>query len=217
MKFFIDGTQLEEIQQLTGLGVVEGITTNPTLIARSGKDFKETIRALCALTQGPVSAEVAAVTAEDMIQEGLTLAGISDNVCVKLPLTYEGLKACYHLSSEGVMTNVTLCFSPGQALMAAKAGATFVSPFVGRLDDISDSGMDLIRQIVAMYANYPALSTQVLVASIRSPRHIVDAALAGADVVTAPAAVIRQLISHPLTTSGLEAFLKDWKSTGQKI
>lgn len=217
MKFFIDGADLVEIAELNTLGLVDGVTTNPSIIAKSGHDFKDIIRRICALISGPVSAEVAATDADTMIQEGRTLSKIAPNVCVKLPLTYEGLKACHTLSSAGIMTNVTLCFSAGQALLAAKAGATFVSPFVGRLDDIAQDGMGLIQEICDMYRNNTDIRTNVLVASVRHPRHIIDAALMGAEVVTAPAKVIKQLLNHPLTTAGLDAFLKDWVASGQKI
>ena len=217
MKFFIDGVDIEEIKELSSMGVVDGVTTNPSIIAKSGKDFKEVVKEICSIVDGPVSAEVVATTAHEMIKEGETLAALAPNVCVKIPLTEEGLKACHALSQKNIMTNVTLCFSAGQALMAAKAGATFISPFVGRLDDIGQDGMGLIAEICDIYANYPDLHTEVLVASVRHPRHILDAAAMGADVMTAPASIIRQLLKHPLTDKGLETFLKDWKSTGQKI
>jgi transaldolase len=217
MKFFVDGVDLPEIKELARMGVVDGVTTNPSIIAKSGRDFKEVIKEICDLVDGPVSAEVAATQADEMISEGKILAKIALNVCVKLPLTAEGLKACHALSQEGIMTNVTLCFSSAQALMAAKAGATFVSPFVGRLDDIGQDGLSLIQEICQIYNNYPELETEVLVASVRHPRHILDAAAMGAHVMTAPAKVIKQLINHPLTDKGLESFLKDWKESGQKI
>lgn len=217
MKFFIDGVDIDEIKSLSEMGVVDGVTTNPSIIAKSGRDFKEVVKEICALVDGPVSAEVVATTAPEMVQQGKTLAALAPNVCVKIPLTEEGLKACHALSQEKIMTNVTLCFSAAQALMAAKAGATFISPFVGRLDDIGQEGMHLIREICEIYANYPNLNTEVLVASVRHPRHILEAAMMGADVMTAPAKVIQQLLKHPLTDKGLDAFLKDWKSTGQKI
>ena len=217
MKFFIDGVDIPDIKELGSMGVVNGVTTNPSIIAKSGRNFKEVIKEICDLVEGPVSAEVAASTTSEMIQEGRTLSKIAPNVCVKVPLTADGLKACYALSQDGIMTNVTLCFSSGQALMAAKAGATFISPFVGRLDDISQDGMHLIQEICQIYGNYPELTTEVLVASVRHPRHILDAALRGAHVVTAPSKVIKQLLAHPLTDKGLEVFLKDWKESGQKI
>jgi transaldolase len=217
MKFFIDGVDIPDIKELGSMGVVNGVTTNPSIIAKSGRNFKEVIKEICDLVEGPVSAEVAATTTSEMIQEGRTLSKIAPNVCVKVPLTADGLKACYALSQDGIMTNVTLCFSSGQALMAAKAGATFISPFVGRLDDISQDGMHLIQEICQIYGNYPELTTEVLVASVRHPRHILDAALRGAHVVTAPSKVIKQLLAHPLTDKGLEVFLKDWKESGQKI
>jgi transaldolase len=217
MKFFIDGVDIPDIKELGSMGVVNGVTTNPSIIAKSGRNFKEVIKEICDLVEGQVSAEVAATTTSEMIQEGRTLSKIAPNVCVKVPLTADGLKACYALSQDGIMTNVTLCFSSGQALMAAKAGATFISPFVGRLDDISQDGMHLIQEICQIYGNYPELTTEVLVASVRHPRHILDAALRGAHVVTAPSKVIKQLLAHPLTDKGLEVFLKDWKESGQKI
>ena len=217
MKFFVDGVDIKEIKELLEMGLVDGVTTNPSIIAKSGKDFKKVVKEICDLVPGPVSAEVTAIDAPTMITEGKVLAQIAPNVCVKVPLTGDGLKACYALSQEGIMTNVTLCFSASQALLAAKAGATFISPFVGRLDDISQDGMGLIEEICQIYANYPELDTEVLVASVRHPRHIVDAALIGAEVITAPAKVIKQLLHHPLTDSGLAAFLKDWKETGQSI
>lgn len=217
MKFFVDGVDIAEIKELSAMGVVDGVTTNPSIIAKSGHDFKEVVKEICAIVPGPVSAEVVSTDAPSMISEGEKLAQIASNVCVKIPLTSEGLKACTTLSRQNIMTNVTLCFSASQALMAAKAGATFISPFVGRLDDIGQDGMSLIREICEIYANYPALQTEVLVASVRHPRHILDAAYLGAHVMTAPAKVIKQLLNHPLTDKGLEIFLKDWKATGQKI
>lgn len=217
MKFFIDGADLTEITELNALGLVDGVTTNPSIIAKSGHDFKDIIRQICAIVPGPVSAEVTATDADTMIKEGHTLAKIASNVCVKIPLTYDGLKACHSLTASGIMTNVTLCFSSGQALLAAKAGATFVSPFVGRLDDIAQDGMGLIQEICDMYRNYTDIRTNVLVASVRHPRHIIEAALMGAEVITAPAKIIKQMLNHPLTTAGLDAFLKDWSTTGQKI
>lgn len=217
MQFFIDGVDIQEIKELADIGLVDGVTTNPSIIAKSGLNFKKVIADICSLTSGPVSAEVAATDADSIIKEGKELAKIADNVCVKVPLTTDGLKACHYLTNDGIMVNVTLCFSAGQALLAAKAGATFISPFVGRLDDISQDGMGLIKEICAIYNQYPALNTEILVASIRHPRHIIDAALMGADVITAPPKVIRQLFNHPLTDSGLASFLKDWEATGQSI
>ncbi|HCI48815.1 MAG: fructose-6-phosphate aldolase [Alphaproteobacteria bacterium RIFCSPLOWO2_01_FULL_45_8] len=217
MKFFIDGVDIAEIKDLAAMGAVDGVTTNPSIIAKSGRPFKDVIKEICEIVQGPVSAEVVSLHAKEMVSEGRTLAKIAPNVCVKVPLTAEGLKACNIFHQEGIMTNVTLCFSSGQALLAAKAGATFVSPFVGRLDDISEDGMALIQEICQIYGNYPELTTEILVASVRNPRHILDAALMGAHVVTAPAKVIKQLLNHPLTEAGLTAFLKDWKESGQKI
>lgn len=217
MKFFIDGADIQEIKELASLGVVDGVTTNPSIIAKSGKDFKTVIGEICSLISGPVSAEVMATAAQDIVKEALVLSAIAPNVCIKVPLTFEGLKACHMLSQKGIMVNVTLCFSAGQALLAAKAGATFISPFVGRLDDIGMDGMNLIREICEIYQQYSAIKTQVLVASVRHPRHILEAAQLGADVMTAPGKVVRQLLQHPLTDKGLDIFAKDWTSTGQSI
>ncbi len=216
MKFFIDTADIAEIKDLLPTGLVDGVTTNPSLVMKSGRDFREVIEEICALVPGPVSAEVTALEAPKMIAEGKSLAKIAKNVTVKVPLTLEGLKACRALADEGTMTNVTLCFSANQALLAAKAGATFVSPFIGRLDDVGQEGMELIREIRAIYDNYD-FRTEILAASIRSPMHVKDAALAGADVATAPAGVIKALVNHPLTDKGLAAFLADWAKTGQKI
>jgi transaldolase len=216
MKFFVDTAEIAEIRELDALGLVDGVTTNPSLIKKSGRDFIEVIREICEVTPGPVSAEVVALTAEEMIAEGRKLAGIAENIAVKVPLTWDGLRACRVLTGEGRMVNVTLCFSANQALLAAKAGATFVSPFIGRLDDINLDGMELIRDIRTIFDNY-AFRTQILAASVRSPNHITQAALAGADVATAPAKVLQALAGHPLTDKGIEAFLKDWQATGQKI
>ncbi|MCB1483108.1 MAG: fructose-6-phosphate aldolase [Rhodobiaceae bacterium] len=217
MKFFIDTADIDEIRDLAATGLVDGVTTNPSLVAKSGRDFKEVVAEICEVVAGPVSAEVTATDAENMIAEGRELAKIAKNVTVKVPLTWDGLKACRALSDGGTMVNVTLCFSANQALLAAKAGATFISPFIGRLDDINLDGMDLIREIRIIYDNYDALDTQILAASIRSPNHVKDSAMAGADVATVPPAVLRSLVKHPLTDKGLEAFLADWAKTGQKI
>ena len=217
MKFFIDTADIDEIRDLAATGLVDGVTTNPSLVAKSGRDFKEVVAEICEVVAGPVSAEVTATDAENMIAEGRELAKIAKNVTVKVPLTWDGLKACRALSDGGTMVNVTLCFSANQALLAAKAGATFISPFIGRLDDINLDGMDLIREIRIIYDNYDALVTQILAASIRSPNHVKDSAMAGADVATVPPAVLRSLVKHPLTDKGLEAFLADWAKTGQKI
>jgi len=217
MKFFVDTAEIKEIKELAETGLLDGVTTNPTLIAKSGRDFKETIREICAIVSGPVSAEVAATDAETMIAEGRELAKLAKNVTVKVPLTWDGLKACRALTSEGTLVNVTLCFSANQALLAAKAGATFVSPFIGRLDDIGYDGMQVIREIRQIYDNYQNLSTDILAASIRTVNHVKDAALIGADVATVPPAVLKALVKHPLTDKGLEQFVADWKSTGQKI
>jgi len=217
MKFFIDTADIAEIRDLAATGLVDGVTTNPSLIAKSGRDFLEVVREICAVVPGPVSAEVAATDHPTMLAEGRKLAKIAKNVTVKVPLTKDGLKTCKVLSSEGTMVNVTLCFSAAQAILAAKAGATFVSPFVGRLDDIGEDGMALIADIVQIYRNYPEFKTQVLVASIRQPMHVVQAAKLGAHVGTIPPAVMRQLFLHPLTDKGLATFLADWAKTGQSI
>jgi transaldolase len=217
MKFFIDSAQIDEIKELSSIGLLDGVTTNPSLIAKSGRDFIEVITEICELVEGPVSAEVAATDYENMVREGEILSKIATNVCIKLPLTTDGLKACKYFSNKGIQTNVTLCFSAAQAILAAKAGATFVSPFVGRLDDIGQDGLDLIEEICQIYANYPEFETEVLVASIRNPIHVTAAAKIGADVATIPAKILKQLVSHPLTDKGLETFIKDWASTGQKI
>ena len=216
MKFFVDTADVTAIAELTDTGMVDGVTTNPSLIAKSGRDILEVTREICALTDGPVSAEVTATDADTMIKEGRTLAAIADNIAVKLPLTWDGLKACKILSGEGHMVNVTLCFSASQALLAAKAGATFISPFIGRLDDIGEDGLQLIRDIRTIYDAY-GFKTQILAASIRSNEHIVECAKIGADVMTAPPAVIRSLAAHPLTDKGLETFLADIEHAGIKI
>jgi transaldolase len=217
MKFFVDTADTEEIRELADTGLLDGVTTNPSLVAKTGRDFFEVIQEICGLIDGPVSAEVAATEFPAMLEEGKKLAGLAENIAVKVPLTMAGLKTCAELSRAGTQVNVTLCFSAAQAILAAKAGATFVSPFVGRLDDIGQSGMDLIGNIVQIYDNYPDLKTEVLVASIRNPTHIVDAALMGADVCTIPPSVLKQLVAHPLTDKGLAAFLADWEKTGQTI
>lgn len=217
MKFFVDTADINEIRDLASTGLLDGVTTNPTLIAKSGKQFLSLIEEICDVVNGPVSAEVAATDYETMIKEGRKLAAIADNVAVKVPLTPAGLKVCNELSDDGIMVNVTLCFSAAQAILAAKAGATFVSPFIGRLDDLGQDGMELIADIVTIYDNYPEWHTEVLAASIRHPMHIVDAARVGANVVTCPPDVIRKLYSHPLTDKGLATFVDDWKKTGQSI
>jgi transaldolase len=217
MKFFVDTADVAEIRELAATGLLDGVTTNPSLVAKAGRDFKEIIAEICQVVSGPVSAEVAALDTEGMLKEGRALAKIAKNVAVKVPLTWAGLKACKALTSEGTMVNVTLCFSANQALLAAKAGATFVSPFIGRLDDIGLDGMDLIREIRTIYDNYPALKTEILAASIRNVGHVREAALIGADVATVPPAVLKALVAHPLTDKGVELFLADWKKTGQRI
>ncbi|WP_149536105.1 fructose-6-phosphate aldolase [Siccirubricoccus phaeus] len=217
MKFFVDTAEVADIRALAESGLVDGVTTNPSLIAKSGRRMAEIIAEICAITPGPVSAEVTATEYEPMLAEGRYLRGIAPNVAVKVPLTEAGLRTCRALSEEGTLVNVTLCFSPAQALLAAKAGAAFISPFVGRLDDIATDGMQLIADIVKIYRNYPHFKTEVLVASIRHPMHLVEAAKLGAGVATLPPSVIRQLLKHPLTDRGLEAFLADWRKTGQSI
>jgi transaldolase len=210
MKFFIDTANLNEIREANAMGILDGVTTNPSLISKEGKAFKDTILEICRIMDGPVSVEVVAIEAKGMLREAEEFATWHKNVVVKLPTTKEGLKACKTLAGKGIRTNLTLCFSPNQALMVAKAGATYVSPFVGRLDDISHVGMDLVRQIIQIYNNY-GYKTQVLAASLRHPLHVVEAAMAGAHVATVPFKVLDQMIKHPLTDKGLEAFLKDWE------
>ena len=217
MKFFVDTADVVEIRDLAATGLLDGVTTNPSLIAKSGRDFFDVVAEICALVDGPVSAEVAATETAAMVAEGRVLAKIADNVAVKVPLTWDGLKACRSLSQDGTQVNVTLCFSANQALLAAKAGASFISPFVGRLDDIGHDGMQLIAEILEIYGNYDTISTEVLVASVRSPMHVLQAARLGADVCTIPPDVIRQLAKHVLTDKGLDAFLADWRKTGQSI
>jgi transaldolase len=217
MKFFVDTADTKEIRDLAATGLLDGVTTNPTLVSKTGRDFIEVIKEICAVVEGPVSAEVAATDYDDMVREGRHLADIAKNVCVKLPLTMPGLKACKTLSQAGIKVNVTLCFSAAQAILAAKAGASFISPFVGRLDDVGQDGMQLIREIVQIYRQYEAFTTEVLVASVRHPIHVIEAAKLGADVVTVPPDVLRKLAQHPLTDKGLAAFLADWAKTGQTI
>ena len=210
MKFFIDTADVDEIREAAALGILDGVTTNPSLIARTGRAHKETILEICEIVDGPVSVEVTAEDTDGMLAQAEGFASWADNVIIKVPLTPEGLKACKQLTSQGVGVNVTLCFSPNQALLAAKAGATYISPFVGRLDDIASDGMQLIEDIVEIYSNYPELSTEVLVASVRHPHHVHQAALIGADVATVPFGVIHKMFSHPLTDIGIEKFAADW-------
>ncbi len=217
MKFFIDTADLNEIKELATTGMVDGVTTNPSLAAKQGMDFKELIAEVCKVVPGPVSAEVTALDYDTMMKEAEVLRKIARNVTIKVPLTQDGLKVCRALSAEGTMVNVTLCFTCGQAILAAKAGATFVSPFVGRLDDLGVNGMQLIEDIRMVYDNYDNFKTQILVASVRSPEHVINAGKIGADVITAPPKVIRQLYHHPLTDSGLKTFAEDWAKTGQSI
>lgn len=217
MKFFVDTADIAEIRELAETGLLDGVTTNPSLIAKAGRPIKEVVAEICGAVHGPVSAEVAATDFDGMMREGEILAAIAENVAVKVPLTWDGLKACRALSQRGHKVNVTLCFSANQALLAAKAGATFISPFIGRLDDIGLDGMELIGEIRAIYDNYETLSTEILAASIRTPNHVKLSAMMGADVVTVPPAVLKSLVKHPLTDKGLDAFLADWKKTGQTI
>ncbi|PIU45212.1 MAG: fructose-6-phosphate aldolase [Ignavibacteriales bacterium CG07_land_8_20_14_0_80_59_12] len=210
MKFFIDTANVAEIKEAAELGVLDGVTTNPSLVAKEGRDFRELIGEICSIVNGPVSAEVIATDTAGMLAEARELAALHPNVVVKIPLIKDGLKAVKQLSSEGIRTNVTLCFSAPQAILAAKAGASFISPFVGRLDDIGENGMGLVEQIVTIYRNY-GFTTEILVASVRHPLHVVDAAMMGADIVTMPFKVIEQLVHHPLTVAGLDRFLADWK------
>ena len=216
MKFFIDTADIQAISELNEMGLVDGVTTNPSLIMKSGRDIIEVTKEICSLVKGPVSAEVVATDASSMIKEGEKLAKIAPNIAVKVPLTWDGLRTCKELTSQGYMVNVTLCFSANQALLAAKAGATFISPFIRRLDDINIDGMDLISEIRTIYDNFE-FDTQILGASIRTVNHITQCALVGADVITAPPNVLKQLAEHPLTSKGLELFMKDWAKTGQKI
>lgn len=216
MKFFVDTADVDAIAELNDLGFVDGVTTNPSLIMKSGRDILEVTKEICAMVDGPVSAEVVAMEYDDMIKEGRKLARIAENIAVKVPLTWDGLKTCKTLSSEGTMVNVTLCFSANQALLAAKAGATFISPFIGRLDDINIDGLELIEDIRIIYDNFD-FETEILAASIRTVNHISDCAKIGADVITAPPNVLQNLAKHPLTDKGLDAFMKDWAKTGQKI
>ncbi len=216
MKFFADTGDVAEIKELADLGLLDGVTTNPTLIAKTGRPFKDVIKEICSITTGPVSAEVAALDFAGMMKEAEVLRKIAKNVTIKVPLTLDGLKACRALTNDGTMVNVTLCFSANQALLAAKAGAHFISPFIGRLDDIHIDGMDLIAEIRTIYDNY-SYKTNILAASIRTPNHIKQAALIGADYATAPPAVLKSLVKHPLTDKGIEQFLADWKKTGQSI
>jgi len=217
MKFFIDTANIDEIKELAELGLVDGVTTNPSLVAKTGKDFKETLKEICSIIPGSVSAEVAATSYEEMLKEAEELCKIAKNITIKLPLTWDGLRACKYLSNKGIEVNVTLCFSASQALLAAKCGATYISPFIGRHDDIGHDGLDLISDIRSIYYNYPELNTKILVASVRHPIHLIESAKMGADIATIPPKVVKQLIKHPLTDSGLETFLKDWNNSGQKI
>ena len=217
MEFFLDTAEVKVIKKLSETGLVDGITTNPSLIAKSGKDFLKTLREISKIIKGPISAEVTALDSKGMVQEAKKLSQISKNIVIKLPLTEEGLKTCKFLSKKKIKTNVTLCFSAAQALLAAKCGATYISPFVGRLDDIGENGMSLIQDIKSIYMNYSNLKTKILVASVRNTEHVIQSAIIGADVVTLPPATLKELSKHPLTDKGLDAFLKDWKKTKQKI
>ena len=216
MKFFIDTANIDEISELSEMGVVDGVTTNPSLIYKSGRDFKEVIKEIARIVSGPISAEVTSLDKNEMIEQGLELSKIANNIVIKVPLTEHGLIACKNLSKKSVKVNVTLCFSSSQALIAAKMGATYISPFIGRLDDISNEGLNLIEEIITIYNNYPdRLSTEVLVASIRSPLQVAQVAQMGADVATIPPKIVKQMIKHPLTDIGLNSFMEDWKKTGQ--
>ena len=212
MKFFIDTANIDEIKEAHSMGMVDGVTTNPSLIAKEGRDFEEIIKEICTIVDGPISAEVISLDTEGMVKEARHLATINDNIVVKIPMTIDGIKATRKLSSEGIKTNVTLVFSPLQALMAAKAGATYVSPFIGRLDDLASEGMLLIEQLVEIFSNY-AFDTEIIVASVRNPLHVLDAALIGADIATIPFNVLAKFASHPMTDKGLKAFLNDWEKT----
>ena len=216
MKFFLDSADIDEIREVEDTGLLNGVTTNPSLIANSGRDYEKVLREICSITEGPVSAEVTAVKAKDMFKEAWKLKSISENIVIKLPSTKEGIKVCNELTQHEIKTNLTLCFSPAQAILAAKAGATYVSPFIGRVDDISMNGINLISQIVEIYNNY-GFETQILAASIRSPEHVTQAALVGVDVVTLPFKVFNMLFDHPLTDIGIEKFMSDWKNSGQKL
>jgi transaldolase len=217
MKFFADTAEIKDIRELAEAGLLDGVTTNPSLIKKSGRDFIEVVTEIAGVVTGPVSAEVVALEHKAMMKEAETLRKIADNIVIKVPLTIDGLKTCKALAGEGTMVNVTLCFSANQALLAAKAGASFISPFVGRLDDIHQDGMELIEEIRTIYDNYPGLETEILVASVRTPLHVKQAALIGADVATIPASIIKSLVNHPLTDKGLAQFVADWKKTGQSI
>ena len=216
MKFFVDTADVNEIRELSDTGLLDGVTTNPSLIMKSGRDIMEVTKEICGSVDGPVSAEVTATDFEGMMKEADVLSKIADNICIKVPLTMDGLKACKAITSSGRLVNVTLCFSANQALLAAKAGATFISPFIGRLDDMGIDGMDLIAEIRTIYDNYD-FGTEILAASIRTVNHVKQAALIGSDVATVPPSVLKALVKHPLTDKGLEAFLADWAKTGQKI
>lgn len=216
MKFFVDTADTKEISELNALGLLDGVTTNPSLILKSGRDIVEVTKEICGIVAGPVSAEVAATEYEEMMREADVLSKIADNICIKVPLTFDGLKACKAITGDGRMVNVTLCFSANQALLAAKAGATFISPFVGRIDDTGEDGMELIAEIRTIYDNYD-FDTEILTASVRTVNHVKQAALIGSDVATVPPAILKQLVKHPLTDKGLDAFLADWAKTGQKI
>ena len=217
MKFFIDTADLEEIRDLSDTGLLDGVTTNPSLIAKSGGNILDVIANICDLVSGPVSAEVTATEFDAMMSEAKVLSEIAPNVVIKVPLTVDGLKTCKLLREDNIEVNVTLCFSAAQALLAGKVGASFISPFVGRIDDIGGTGMELIDEIVDIYSQYPSIETEILVASVRHPNHVIEAAKMGADIVTLPPNVLKQLINHPLTDNGLKAFLEDWKMTGQSI
>jgi transaldolase len=216
MKFFVDTADVAEIREVASTGLLDGVTTNPSLVAKSGRDFRDVIKEICSIVEGPVSAEVTALEADAMVAEGSSLAKIAKNVAVKVPLTWEGLKACRSLAQAGHKVNVTLCFNANQALLAARAGASFISPFIGRIDDAGEDGLDIISEIRTIYDNYD-FETEILAASIRTVNHVRYAALAGADIATVPVAIMKALVKHPLTDKGIDLFLSDWKKTGQKI
>ena len=217
MKFFIDTAEISEIKELSAYGLVDGVTTNPSLIAKSGRNIFTVAEEICSIVDGPVSLEVAATEYDGMVKEGTKLSSIAKNIAVKLPMTLAGLKACRFFADKNIMVNVTLCFSAAQAILAAKAGASFISPFIGRLDDVGQNGLGLIEEICQIYSNYNDFTTQILVASVRNPIHIVEAAKMGADIATIPAKILAQLVEHPLTDKGLNIFMQDWQKTGQQI
>ena len=217
MQFFLDSANFDEIKEINDLGIIDGVTTNPTLIANNKEDFSTIVKNICAVIDGPISVEVNANNYTSMIEEGNIIANLGKNIVIKLPITWDGIRACKYFTQKNIKTNLTLCFSANQALIAAKAGASYISPFIGRLDDIGQEGISLINDIKVIFENYPEFNTKILAASIRSPNHVLQCAIIGADVITMPAKIIRQLLTHPLTDSGLEIFNKDWAKSGMKI